>query len=94
MHLMMSLILLIGLNACIAKPQPPSGPECGLVAVNGINPYLHCKIPNTDQEWDVELPTPNPKDKYICTHIDTYVAAKKYAHDLNDWINANCKGQQ
>jgi len=63
-----------------------------LVAVEGIAPYLHCQDPtNTDAPgFNVQLPPANPQDKYICTHMDTYVAGKKYAHELDAWINSNC----
>ncbi len=92
----MRLILLIAtliLSACGAKPQPPRvDRECALVAVEGLAPYLYCKDPNDQSKegWRLELPRPNPEEKYVCTTVDSYVAAKIYAKELNDWVNQNC----
>jgi hypothetical protein len=68
-------------------------PDCVLVAVSGLQPYLKCKMSDGSGEaWKVDLPTANPEEKYICTTADGYVAGRSYAHELNDWVKANCKG--
>lgn len=93
MRLISLLAFLITLSSCSAKPQPPNiEAECLLVAVEGLAPFLYCKDPRDTSKpgWDLPLPRPNPEEKYVCATVEDYAAGKKYAHELNNWINANC----
>lgn len=90
--LLRSLLLLsaIFLSSCGTQaPKPPIVEECSIVAVEGVEDYLYCKLSDGSAErWRVKIKDAN---KYICTTPEGYVAGKTYEKELNSWISQHCK---
>lgn len=84
------LILSISvLSGCLTQPTPPVVPECSLVAVEGIDPYLYCRLSDgSGERWRVKVNF--DANKYICTTPEGYVDTKKYAQDVEEWIKKSC----
>jgi hypothetical protein len=60
-----------------------------MIIVDGLEPYLYCR--NSDgsgERWSVWVKDAN---KYICTTPDGYADTKKYAQDVEQWVESNCK---
>lgn len=91
-QLLLSILLISVLSGCGKVPNPPAVVECVHIAVEGIAPYMYCKMSDGSGEpFRVQAMAAN---KFMCTDPAGYVAGKEYVKELESWINANCKGGQ
>lgn len=89
------VISLVGCGALPkSAPKPPPIPECGLIYVQGREPYLKCHW-STDQSktpeyWYIRAPKLQ-EGMHVCTTPDGYVDAYNYAQEVARWAKKNCE---
>jgi hypothetical protein len=71
-------------------------PRCGLVAVEGVTPYLRCQmydgIKVSGEIWRIPVPELEfRQERFICTNDEGYATAENYGRELERWIARSCK---